>query len=148
MLALVSSCFTVEAQILQAENLWQMGRVDDIQVSPDGQWVLYGITRYDLNENKGNRDLYVLPVAGGDSIRVTDFEGNEFNGLWRPDGKKIGFISAKNGTPQIWEVNPDGTDPKQISNIENGINGGRILHNLRTTPVALYWVVFPHLSED
>lgn len=97
MLALVSSCFTVQAQILQAENLWQMGRVDDIQVSPDGQWVLYGITRYDLNENKGNRDLYVLPVAGGDSIRVTDFEGNEFNGLWRPDGKKSDSSALKTG---------------------------------------------------
>jgi dipeptidyl aminopeptidase/acylaminoacyl peptidase len=108
---------------LQAEDLWKMGRVDDIQVSPDGQWVLYGITKYDLNENRGNRDLYVLPVAGGEPVRVTDFEGNEFNGLWRPDGKKIGFLSAKNGTVQIWEVNPDGSNPKQISNMENGING-------------------------
>ena len=53
------SAFTQNS--LQAEDLWKMGRVDDIQVSPDGQWVLYGITKYDLNENRGNRDLYVYP---------------------------------------------------------------------------------------
>ncbi len=124
MVILIFMTLTVSAQSrLQAEDLWKMGRVDDIQVSPDGQWVLYGITKYDLNENKGNRDLYILPVAGGEAKKVTDLEGHEFNGLWRPDGKKIGFLSAISGTVQIWEVNPDGSDPKQISNIENGING-------------------------
>ncbi|MDD5507260.1 MAG: S9 family peptidase [Bacteroidales bacterium] len=124
MVIMIFMTLTVSAQSrLQAEDLWKMGRVDDIQVSPDGQWVLYGITKYDLNENKGNRDLYILPVAGGEAKKVTDLEGHEFNGLWRPDGKKIGFLSAISGTVQIWEVNPDGSDPKQISNIENGING-------------------------
>ncbi len=124
MVILMPVSLSVSAQDrLQAENLWQMGRVDDIQVSPDGQMVLYGVTRYDLSENRGNRDLFVVPVMGGEARKVTDFEGNEFNGVWRPDGQKIGFLSAKNGSVQIWEVNPDGSDPKQLSDIEGGING-------------------------
>lgn len=124
MVILIFMTMTASAQDrLQAEDLWRMGRVDDIQVSPDGQMVLYGVTRYDLGENRGNRDLFVVPVMGGEARKVTDFEGNEYNGVWRPDGQKIGFLSAKNGTMQIWEVNPDGSDPQQISNMEGGING-------------------------
>jgi len=77
--------------------------VSDVQVSPDGKTVLYGITLYNLAENKGNRDLYTIPVDGGTPKKVTDFKGSEYNGIWRPDGQKIGFISAESGSPQMWE---------------------------------------------
>lgn len=109
--------------ILTPELLWRMDRVSDIQLSPDGKTILYGITYYCLEENKGNRDLYTISTLGGEPKQLTDFEGSEFNGIWRPDGEKIGFLSAKNGTVQIWEMNPDGTGKKEISNIEGGING-------------------------
>ena len=61
--------------------------------------------------------------SGGTPVKVTDFPSNEYNGIWRPDGKKIGFLSAKEGSMQIWEMNPDGSDKKQISNITDGVNG-------------------------
>jgi len=109
--------------ILTPELLWRMGRVSDIQLSPDGKTILYGISYYSLEENKGNRNLYTISTEGGEPTQVTDFEGSEFNAIWRPDGKKIGFLSAKNGSVQIWEMNPDGSEKKVISEIENGING-------------------------
>jgi len=108
---------------LAAPMMWQMGRVSDIQVSPDGQNILYGITRYSLQENKGNRDLYIIPVAGGDPVRLTDMEGSEFNARWRPDGKKIGFIAAHEGKLQIWEMNPDGSKMNVISSVDGSVNG-------------------------
>ena len=43
--------------------------------------------------------------------------------VWRPDGKKIGYLSSASGSAQLWEINPDGSSPKQISNIEGGISG-------------------------
>jgi len=100
-----------------------MGRVSDIQLSPDSKTVLYGISYYCLEANKGNRDLYTVSVDGGDPVQLTDFKGSEFNAIWRPDGLKIGFLSAESGSVQIWEMNPDGTDKKEISDIEGGING-------------------------
>ncbi len=120
---LVLSLTTSAQERLKAEHLWQMVRVDDIQVSPDGNMILYGVTRYDLTTNKGNRDLYLLPVSGGDPVQLTDFEGHELNGLWRPDGRKIGFLSAKNGLMQLWEINPDGTGLQQVSDVPDGMNG-------------------------
>jgi len=108
---------------LTAETLWKLNRVSEALLSPDGTKILYDVTQYNLSENKGKRNLYVYNMAEGTSIQVTD--GNEmiFNAIWRPDGVKIGYISSKNNGSQIWEMNPDGSDKKQISNIPDGING-------------------------
>jgi len=105
------------------ELLWKLGRVSDIQVSPDNQSVLYGVNWYNLSENKGNRDLYMLPVAGGIAKKITSFKGSENNGIFRPDGKKIAFLSAESGISQIWEVNTDGSNPVCISQTEGDISG-------------------------
>jgi len=108
---------------LTPELLWKLGRVSDMQVSPDKKSVLYGITYYNLEENKGNRDLYIIPVNGGTPVNITNTPGSEWNGIWRPDGKKIGYISAESGDPQLWEMNPDGSNKKQITSFEGGITG-------------------------
>jgi dipeptidyl aminopeptidase/acylaminoacyl peptidase len=108
---------------LTPELLWQFGRVSDMQVSPDKKIVLYGVTTYNLLENKGNRDLFVCNMDGTNIINLTNTPGSEYNALWRPDGKKIGYISSSTGDPQLWEMNPDGTAKRQISFIEGGING-------------------------
>ncbi len=109
--------------VMTPELLWKLGRVSEAQLSLDGKQILFGITYYDLKANKGNRDLYIVGVNGGNPIKITDFKGSEFNGIWRPDGKKIGFLSAEGGSVQIWEMNPDGSGKIKISNIEEGING-------------------------
>jgi len=105
------------------EVLWAFGRVSDQQVSPDGKIVLYGVTYYSIAENKGNRDLYTVNADGSDAKRITKTAKSEFNAIWRPDGKKIGFLTSEGGSVQMWEMNPDGTDRKQITNIADGITG-------------------------
>ncbi|MFA4853625.1 MAG: peptidase S9, partial [Bacteroidales bacterium] len=112
-----------QAGKLTPELLWKLGRVSEMQISPDGKTILYGITYYSLEENKGNRDLYSIPVSGGNPTKLTDTKESEYNAVWRPDGKKIAYLSAQNGSMQIWEMNPDGSDKKQVSDIEDGING-------------------------
>lgn len=109
-------------QKITPEFLWSLGRISEIKVSPDGSLVLFGITNYNIAENKGNRDLFVIPVTGGEPKRLTESQGSEYNAIWRPDGKKIGYISSEGGSSQIWEMNPDGSDKIQISNIAGGIN--------------------------
>jgi dipeptidyl aminopeptidase/acylaminoacyl peptidase len=107
---------------LTPELLWKLGRVSEIQLSPDGSKLLYGVTWYSLQENRGNRDLYVIPTTGGTPVKLTTFEGPDFNGVWRPDGKKIGYISTSSGEAQMWEMNPDGSGKIQVSEIKGGIN--------------------------
>ncbi|RMG85148.1 MAG: S9 family peptidase [Bacteroidetes bacterium] len=96
---------------LTPEGLWSLGRVSLYDLSPDGKTVLYGVTKFDIGENKGNRDLFTVPAKGGEARQITRFEGNESEAQFRPDGKKIGFL--KGG--KLWEMNPDGFDAHAIS---------------------------------
>ncbi|MCB2220673.1 MAG: S9 family peptidase [Bacteroidetes bacterium] len=105
------------------EALWAFGRVSGHEVSPDGKTILYGVSYYSIEQNKGNRELYVVDVDGGTGTRITNSAKSEFNELWRPDGKKIGFLSSESGSVQLWEMNPDGSDRTMITDIEGGITG-------------------------
>jgi dipeptidyl aminopeptidase/acylaminoacyl peptidase len=108
-------------QTLTPELLWQFGRLGDTEVSPDKKTVVYTVSYYDLKENKGNADIYTIPVAGGPAKRLTDTKTSEFNVTWRPDGKKIAFLSAESGSVQLYEMNPDGSDKKKISDLKDGL---------------------------
>jgi dipeptidyl aminopeptidase/acylaminoacyl peptidase len=111
------------SDVMTPEVLWSFGRVGDIQLSPDKKTLLFGISYYSIKDNKGNRDLYTLDLKSEAMSQITETPFGEYNAQWRPDGKKIGFLSAQSGSMQLWEMNPDGSDKNQISDIEGGITG-------------------------
>lgn len=132
-LAGLSVALAVRAQVqLTPELLWKIGRISEERISPDGSTVLFGVTYYDLAANKGNRNLYTLrlklpgdkgknAIKAGSVIKITETPESEYNAVWRPDGAKIGYLSAKSGSMQLWEVDPDGTGPVQVTDIKDGI---------------------------
>jgi dipeptidyl aminopeptidase/acylaminoacyl peptidase len=111
------------SNIMTPEVLWSFGRVSEPVVSPDKSTILYGVTYYDIPQNKGNRELYTIGVDGKNLKRITRTKFSEYSATWTPDGKKIAFMSAETGTMQLWEMNPDGSNRIQISNVESGITG-------------------------
>lgn len=113
----------LSSDVMTPEVLWSFGRLGGAQVSPDGSTVLYTVTYYNIEENKSYRDIYSIPVAGGEAKNLTNTASNEYNVVWRPDGKKIGYLSSASGSVQLWEMNPDGSDRQKVSEIEGGIFG-------------------------
>ena len=113
----------LNSDLMTPEALWAFGRVSGQEVSPDGNTVIYGVTYYSVEKNKGNRDLYAIDLEDRQTVQITRSPKSEYNAVWRPDGQKIGFISAESGSPQLWEMNPDGSGRKQISDIAGGITG-------------------------
>ena len=113
----------LSSDVMTPEVLWSFGRLGGTQVSPDGTQVLYTVTYYNIEENKSYRDIYTIPAAGGEAKNLTNTAQNEYNAVWRPDGKKIGYLSSASGSVQLWEMNPDGSDMRQVSEIEGGIFG-------------------------
>ena len=111
------------SDLMTPEVLWAFGRVSDPQASPDGKSVMYGVSYYSIEQNKGNRDLYLLELETNKVNQITQTAKSEFNALWRPDGKKIGYLSSESGSVQLWEMNPDGSEKIRISDIEGGITG-------------------------
>ena len=113
----------LNSDVMTPEVLWSFGRITEMDVSPDGDMIVFGVKYYDIAENKGNTDIYTIDVNGNYFKKITNTPFSEFNIVFRPDGKKIAYISSESGSLQMWEMNLDGTDKKQITHIEGGITG-------------------------
>lgn len=111
------------SDIMTPEVLWSFGRLSDVQVSPDKTKLLYGVTYYSKEQNKGNRELYTINTDGSEKKQLTHSASGEYNAVWSKNGDKIYYLSAKNGSMQIWEMNADGSNKHQISDIDGDVTG-------------------------
>jgi len=119
----VLSVTTYAQNRMTPELLWDLKRVGNIQISPDNSTILFSIKEYDLNKNKGENNLYTMPINGGDIKQITTFKGGKYDAQWKPDGKKIAFMKTNDEVMNIFEMNIDGTDLQQISRFKSSIGG-------------------------
>lgn len=108
--------------LLTPELLWAFGRVSDPKVSPDQSTILFGVTWYDVQENKGNRELYTMKADGSAKTKITNTAFSEYDAQWTSDGKIV-FMSAEKDGMQVWKMDADGGNRIQLTQIEGGING-------------------------
>lgn len=113
----------LSSDIMTPEVLWSFGRLGDVQVSPSGEKILYGVSYYSIEQNKSNRELFVMNNDGSGKIQLTSSPQNEFNAIWHPDGEQIIYISSASGSLQAWVMKGDGTGKQLISEVEGGITG-------------------------
>ncbi len=111
------------SQPMSPETLWEFDRIGDVKVSPDGERVLFNATSYDIEENKGVSDLFIIPVDGGETVNITGSEDSESAPAWRPDGQRIGFLKSVDDKSQLFEMDPDGSNIEQVTFIDGGITG-------------------------
>jgi dipeptidyl aminopeptidase/acylaminoacyl peptidase len=126
------SLFTFsEAQnVMTPELLWQLGRVNGETLSPDGKSAIYSITYYDVQANKGEGNLYSVPLSGGDAKQLTTTVGSENNVEFSPTGK-MGYVLKGNW----YEANVDGSAVMQLTHDSDGID------NVKYSPDGK-WVLF------
>ncbi len=86
-----------------SEGTWM-----NVDVSPDGEQVVFDLLG----------DLYVMPIAGtGDGLatRLTNGPAFDMQPRFSPDGQWIAFASDRDGSTNVWIMNPDGSSPRQVS---------------------------------
>ena len=103
--------------------MWKMGRLGAASLSPDGAKALYTITRYNMAENKGLTQIYVRDMASGEVATLTDNTSSNSDPQWSADGSLIYFTSNRSGSTQLWSMNAEGGNVKQITEVEGGIEG-------------------------
>lgn len=108
---------------LTFDDMLSWGRVTDPQISPDGKWVAYTVTYYSKETNKGNSDIWLVSINGGEPRQLTNSPKADNSPRWLPDGKSIAFISARDGDPQIYTVAAAGGEPVKVSSISTGVSG-------------------------
>lgn len=67
-------------------DMLAMDRISDIQVSPDGAWILFNRRTTDLEANRGRTDLWLVGVDGKNLRRLTTHPAADFNARWSSCG--------------------------------------------------------------
>lgn len=107
-------------QKMTPELLWQLGRVSGETVTDDGT-VIFGVSRYNLQENKSERNLWAIPAGGGAAKQLTTSPGGESIVKLLPNGR---IVYSYKG--QLWEMDKDGANAVQRTEIEGGMQNVRI----------------------
>jgi dipeptidyl aminopeptidase/acylaminoacyl peptidase len=88
------SQMTIEGGQMTPEVLLSLGRLSDPQLSPDKKTILYGVSYTDIAQNRSVRNLFVIPVEGGEPTQLTMDGKSIASARWSPDGNSIFFLQG------------------------------------------------------
>jgi len=105
------------SNLMTPEALWAMGRIGAAEASADGKQVVYQVGYYSVKANKSQQKIAIINADGTGNTTLTTGTKSETDPTWF--NGKIAFLSDG----QIWTMNADGGDRKQISNSKKDIEG-------------------------
>ena len=91
---------TRQVPIAVSEGSWM-----NVDVSRDGTMLAFDLLG----------DIYTMPIAGGTPTRIAEGLAYEQQPRFSPDGKRIAFVSDRGGGDNVWLMNLDGSDKRQLT---------------------------------
>ncbi len=119
---------TTDMQLTTDEGTWM-----NLDVSPDGKDIVFDMLG----------DIYILPINGGEARALRSGVPFEVQPRFSPDGKYISFTSDAGGGDNIWTMERDGSDAKQITKEDF-----RLLNNATWLPDGNYLVARKHFTSQ
>ncbi|HAT62999.1 MAG TPA: amidohydrolase, partial [Flavobacteriaceae bacterium] len=104
----------------------------NLDVSPNGQTIAFDLLG----------DIYTMPITGGKAKAIRTGIPFEIQPRFSPNGTKISFTSDAGGGDNIWVMNVDGSDAKQITKEDF-----RLLNNAIWTPDGNYLIARKHFTS-
>ena len=144
-LAALTACAFAQKQPFTVDALLSIARISEAALSPDGRTVAFTVERPDVEKNTRPKQIYTVPVDGGTPVQITR-DGSNQRPRWTPDGKRLVFISSRSGSNQVWGMNPDGTDPKQITAL--AADAGGVIVSPDGKSIVFTSSVYPGCTDD
>lgn len=105
----------------------------NLDVSPDGQTIAFDMLG----------DIYTMPISGGKAKVIRTGIPFEIQPRFSPDGTKISFTSDAGGGDNIWVMNADGSEAKQVTKEDF-----RLLNNAVWSADGNYLIARKHFSSE
>ena len=115
-----------EAQRLHSIDVFQLEYADDAQISPDGKRIAYVRVSHDIMTDRPRRNLWLVDADGSDNRPLRSEARNSSSPRWSPDGTRLAYVSAADGSPQLY-----------VRWMDSGQTA--LLTNLTEAPDALTW---------
>lgn len=112
-----NNIFSQEKHALSVEDLWNMKRIGSFTISEDGRKIIFDVTAYSMDENKGKSNLWIVNTDGKD---LKEFLNTE-NGVSSPQiiGEKVFF----NIGDQIYSQSIKDTAKTKVTDFYSGVSG-------------------------
>ncbi len=101
------------------DDMINIRRVGDPQLSPDGKTVAYTVGVVDKAENKTLTQIYTVGIDGSNPRQLTKGTASSSSPRWSPDSDHIAYVTGG----QIWVMEDDGDDQEQVTRISTGASG-------------------------
>jgi dipeptidyl aminopeptidase/acylaminoacyl peptidase len=124
-LAAIKATAQISYQKMTPEMLWRLGRLGSAMITPDGNNIIYSVTTYNLGVNKGEPNLFSIPISGGAPLQLTN----------DPAGKAVLKVDDATGRitywydGRIWQMNSDGSNLAMLT-----VNQQDDFDNIRISP--------------
>ena len=145
---------------ITANDLLSLARISEPQLSPDLTRVVYTVGVPDMNANRVTRNVWIASTRGalrqaqgvpsasrdGEPKALTS-TGKDGGARWSPDGRRIAFVSSRDGPPQIFVMATDGPgEAKKITDVSGGADNVVWAPDGRT--IAFTSEVYPDCRDD
>lgn len=82
------------------------GRIDELEVSPDGTQLAVGV----------RGDIFLVPAAGGDARRMTDSLARDYDFDWSPDGRSLIYVSERDAIQDLYVLDVTTGASRRLTN--------------------------------
>ena len=121
----VSTAFAADAPKKRAITLDDLARIERVgspAISPDGEWIVYTVSKTDVKEDKGQTHLWMVKWDGSVRIQLTYGKEGASAPRFSPDGKYISFMSSRPGAvkgSQVWVMDRRGGEAEQLTDVKD-----------------------------
>jgi dipeptidyl aminopeptidase/acylaminoacyl peptidase len=118
------------ARVPSIDQALEMQTASGAALSPDGQRVVYEVSRTNWKDNAFERDLWIADRAGSAHLLTAQVKSSS-GAKWSPDGRWVAFVSDRPGqiaetkadTRQIYVIDPTGGEARQVTKLDDGVDG-------------------------
>ena len=141
-----SQTATPKPHKLTPNAVYEISNLSSPLISPEGDWILYSVSKADAQKDKNVSQLYMINKNGTETVSLTEQTKGVGSYQWSPEGKYISFLTAgkeeKEGS-QLFLLDRRGGEPIQLTHIKGEIaayqwfkDGSKILFEIKDPSFA------------
>ena len=111
------------ANRFNAEDVFQLERVIDPQISPDGNTIVYMRSSFDIMTDRGRSALWIMNADGSKHRPLASGPNNYSSPRWSPDGSMLAYVSTEDGRAQIFLRWMDTGQETKLTNLTESPGG-------------------------